>query len=166
MLYLEWLGDELRKIKDDTIRDFVVAGLIKAPNHFWFRSSSSSGKYHLKDEFIEGGLIKHTKRVCLAAEILMRASTSSVNQDVVIAACILHDICKYGDGIIGTEHTVDNHPQLASKLLREIPTQCSSKELIINAVERHMGKWGSNKPVSVEDRVVHLADMIATNYIP
>ena len=34
MLYLEWLGDELRKIKDDTIRDFVAAGLIKAPNHF------------------------------------------------------------------------------------------------------------------------------------
>lgn len=163
---IEQFRDELGRMRNSVIRDFTKECLSRAYEHFWLRPSSSTGKYHLPDEFSKGGLIKHTKRVCRAAEILMRASSASINHDVVISACILHDICKYGDNIIGTEHTVSNHPQLASKLLKSIPIEFPEKYLIINAVERHMGKWGFSKPKSVEDRIVYFSDIIATNYIP
>lgn len=164
---LEQFKNELLNIGNVAIRNFTKECLIKAPESFWLRPSSSTGKYHLQDEFSKGGIVKHSKRVCLVAEILMRASTSPIiNKDAVISACLLHDICKYGNSSLVTEHTVENHPQLAAKLLREIPEEFSGKEVIINAVERHMGKWGVNKPKSIEDRIVHLADIIATNYIP
>lgn len=165
MLGVEQFNIELGRIRNIEVRKFVSNCLLKAPEHFWLKPSSSTGKYHLKDEFCEGGLIKHTKRVCSVAEILMRASTYPINYDAVRAACILHDICKYGSDSTASEHTVESHPYLAAKLLKEIPGPLPGKEIIINAVERHMGKWGFNKPKGIEDRVVHLSDVIATNYV-
>lgn len=166
MAELEKFRNELAGIRNIEVRDFVTECLIKAPEHFWHRPSSSTGKHHLRDEFSEGGNVKHTKRVCSVAEILIRAWPCSVNIDAIRGACILHDICKYGDGLPGTEYTAENHPQLAAGLIKKIPGPIPYKGLIVNAVESHMGKWGVKKPISVEGWIVHFADVIATNYVP
>lgn len=158
--------DELGNIKNLEVRDFIANCLLKAPEHFWYKPSSSTGKYHLEDEFIEGGNVKHTKRVCSVAEILMPAWAPPINIDAVRGACILHDICKYGSNVSESKYTVDNHPQLAAKLIMKILCPAPYKGIIINAIERHMGKWGAKKPRCSEDWIVHLADMIATNYVP
>lgn len=166
MLGIEQFNNELLRIRSIYIRDFVKECLLRAPEHFWLRPSSSTGKYHLKDEFVEGGIVKHTKRVCIVAEVLIRASIKPINADAIRAACILHDICKYGDNSLGEEYTVENHSILASNLISKISGPTPDKEIIINAVKRHMGKWGVSKPECSEDWIVHFADMVATNYIP
>ena len=159
------LEDELSKIKDEEIRNLTKECLDKAPPHFWYRPASSTGKYHSPDENEVGGLILHTKRVCKVGEILLEAWFTPVNSDVVRSACILHDICKYGDGSSPTQYTLSNHPKLGGEFVRKVAGDKYSKEkvdAISNAITSHMGKWGvpfENKP---ENLIVHFADVIAT----
>ena len=98
-------------IKNSTISQWTVAMLDLAPSAFWEKASSSTGKYHKVDENQPGGQVVHTLRVCLVVEHLVRMDElTEMERDILLAAAILHDICKYGvDG--KSEHTLSEHPQ-------------------------------------------------------
>ncbi len=157
--------EELERIKDPEIGELTQRCLEVAPLHFWYRPASSTGKYHAKDENEQGGLIIHTLRVCRIAEIYIEAWLPPLRADIVRSACILHDLCKYGEGYSASKYTLNNHPQLAAAFVRRIGNGSFNQDkvrLISDAIAAHMGKWGPPFEPEPENLAVHLADMVAT----
>ena len=158
------LGEEVLRIHNLEIRKFVDKALLEAPPYFWTKPSSSTGKYHPPDEHGEGGLVLHTKRVCKAAEVLMKAQAPPIQMDVIRASCILHDIARYGLGETPSQHSLQNHAELGADFVKMMGGP--STLFIEECVRRHMGKWGKEVPETKEEWIVHLADMIASQYTP
>jgi len=164
--------NELNLINDISIKGFVQKCIIHVPDYFWYITSSSTGKYHPKDEHVPGGSVLHTRRVVKVAEDFCRSfNIMSVDRDCVVAAAIMHDFCKngYPDNL---GYTVANHGGLwhniVSKFMK-ISDMISNTTLqkISRMIVCHMGRFDA--PFIVLDRpeiVVQLADYIASrNYI-
>ncbi len=144
-----------------------------APNYvFTDCPSSSTGKYHHKDEFDGDGTIIHTKRVFITAICLAKAFGISTEEDMDIlkGAAILHDIRK--QGIEKSGYTVKDHPELAVALVEGVYGR--NKSLINDDILRkltdcikfHMGIWG-NTPKSMKETTplewcIHIADFVAS----
>jgi len=150
------LNRELKRIINPTIRIQVQNTLLEAPETFWAKPSSSSGHHHPLDEYTLGGLVLHTRRVCLVAETLIESfGLPPRKADIVRAACILHDICRYGPPkSLPCEQSRKDHPELAASMI--------SNKAIAAAVRSHMGIWGITKPRTRIQWAVHLADVIAS----
>ena len=163
---------EINLIVNEELRRVVKSYLEEAtPDYFWTDGASSSGKYHPQFAQGIGGLVRHTKAVVMFAEELLRMSSYSYMRDeykdYVIAACILHDTCKYGmDGFDKSEYK--NHATNASKAFAGYCEQVfdfTPHFLLLNAIESHMGQWSTDKedrPFTSVDRCVHMADYMAS----
>ena len=158
------VNEELRMAVKSYMEDAV-------PEYFWTDGASSSGKYHPKFSQGRGGLVCHTKAVVMFAEELLRMSTYAYMRDeykdYVIAACILHDTCKYGTGEFDkTEYK--NHARNAAEWFKGYCEQVMDyqpSEFLLNAIASHMGQWSTEKedrPFTNIDRCVHMADYMAS----
>jgi len=170
---LEYFKEELEKIEDEGIRNLTTECLKRAPSYFWYKPASSTGKYHHPDENEFAGLLLHTKRVHKVACILVEAWDPPVSLDIVQSASLLHDIKKYGEGT--SQWTVRNHPELGAAFILKVYKDTNLTEPKIEVVEEisnciryHMGRWGASHDFKEDPKawIVHLADYIATQYIP
>jgi len=179
---LKDLLDEINIIKDDDIKSFVRSVLVKSAS-FWEIPSSFSGKYHPPDEHGVGGNMLHTKRVVRVASVMSSSYVlSDEEKDLVIAACLLHDITK---GIKSGEdesfHYDPMHPYTAQSFIercigndKEYGDDSSSSTLfvqeevvqtIMRLIRCHLGPWSpvpETYPITYLDYIVHLADNIAS----
>jgi HD superfamily phosphohydrolase YqeK len=157
----------MSSIYNDSIRSWTMGMMSHAPQAFWDRPSSSTGKYHKDDENGEYGQVIHTLRVIAIAEHLVRmADLSDIERDVLISAASLHDICKYG--VEGqSDHTMSEHPQLVKNLWEKnlvILPKCDYDHQVIGTILQHSGRWGSSpRPPSTElGKLLHIADFISS----
>jgi len=139
------------RIKDDTLRMVTDEALKYASSHFKYGWSGHKGGDH------KYGLYKHTKATCDVAILIMECSQDflKIDSDIVFAGSVLHDI---GKGF-------DNHPKTGAEYVRGIADRVGSNGKVkatIKVIERHMGIYGKDKPKSVEERIVHVADYIAS----
>ena len=162
---------EINLIMDEELRMAVKSYMDEeTPDYFWTDGASSSGKYHPKFSQGMGGLVRHTKAVVMFAEELLRMSSYAYMKDeykdYVIAACILHDTCKYGIGEFDKAE-YKNHAANAAKAFAEYAEQVMDykpSEFLLNAIRSHMGQWSTEKedrPFTAIDRCVHMADYMA-----
>ena len=162
---------ELNLIVDEDLRNMVYGYMEeRTPDYFWIDGASSSGKYHPQFAQGEGGLVRHTKAVVMFAEELLRMSSYAYMRDeykdYVIAACIIHDTCKYGvDEFDKSEYK--NHARNAAHAFKMFCRECDYEpsEFLLNAVVAHMGQWSTereDRPFTSIDRCVHLADYMAS----
>ena len=163
---------EINLIVDEELRMAVKSYMDEeTPDYFWTDGASSSGKYHPKFSQGMGGLVRHTKAVVMFAEELLRMSSYAYMKDeykdYVIAACILHDTCKYGIGEFDKAE-YKNHAANAAKAFAEYAEQVMDykpSEFLLNAIRSHMGQWSTEKedrPFTAIDRCVHMADYMAS----
>lgn len=174
---------ELNLLKSNRLMEVVKDYLDKVvPECFWINHASSSGKYHPAIDLGDGGLVRHT-RMCveIASELLELSMFSMlrINSDCIIAALLIHDTMKFGDGEENTRH---DHPILASVKFMEHAKKCTDfdlnlkldTEIICSMVESHMGQWTTSayspiilpEPKTEGERFVHLCDYIASrNFI-
>ena len=164
---------EIFLIQSEDLRDFTRFFLDTKVGE-WFKKSgaSSSGKYHLQFSQGEGGLIRHTRAVCLVCEELLRMNTYAYMRDeykdYARVACILHDTYKYG-GLEENKDCYKQHGLYASnaiqKAWQEFFAENNAPEVLLLAVRSHMGQWTEPKedrPFTPVDRLVHLSDYIAS----
>lgn len=166
---IELLRKEINLITDQPLRECVERILKEIPECMEHKPSSSSGKYHPEFDRIDGGNINHTKAVVKVAQTLISGFSAwdrniyNIQDDMIYAACILHDMCKYGEDPDNCDHTVHNHPVLAGNLIRaEYPA-------VAFLIDSHMGKWNTSKmdpttlpvPITFMQKIVHIADHIA-----
>lgn len=155
---------ELTDIKDDELREQVIEVVREFPDYFWTAPASSS--HHPPEHRNRHGLWLHTKRVCTAFE---RVARSMVNQghlewedvDKGRAACILHDMFKYGIPPTAVDGTRNDHDLLAANWLED---QTSLPEDVIHSVAAHNGPWYAGpQPQTHLAQMVHIADLNASD---
>lgn len=172
MRNIKYFERELNLIVNEDLRMTVKSYLEEAtPDYFWTIGASSSGKYHPSFSQGTGGLVRHTKAVVMFAEELLRMSSYAYMReeykDYVIAACILHDTCKYGINEYDKKE-YKNHATNAAKAFADYAEQVMNykpSEFLLNAIASHMGQWSTEKedrPFTSIDRCVHLADYMAS----
>lgn len=167
---LEIFREEIMTIKTVKIRNLVWNCLEQAPDYFWRIPSSSTGKYHPADEFTEGGLVLHTKRVFNITDHICGAlRIRGIERDCVLAAALMHDLCKNGYPE-DTGHTVDGHGYLWTELAR---TKLTKKKFLAHddysTISRlilyHMGPFDMPYILDWSDTLatcVYLADYLAS----
>lgn len=168
---------EVSAIPTEGIRDFATFALEHAPPYFWEKPSSSTGKYHPAQSNGDGGLVRHTVAVATLAKRMCESfgMKNGPERDAVIAACLLHDILKYGIG--GGQYTTKNHDyegatyvkNLAEEYMQKFQRRIPEVKKIIEGVAWHMGPWtddmGGTRPLKKFPEeyephmmIVHLAD--------
>ena len=164
---------ELERIYDSSVREFTRLCIVNAPDYiFEDCPSSSSGKYHPLDELSWDGTIIHTKKVFTLAYELVKGLGCENNRDLVLSACIIHDLCKRGWKTYGP-HTVKDHPAIGAQLVREVQdaTQLlddEQLEIIANCVGYHYGPWSEPpwvKPMEEytrEELTVYISDFVVS----
>lgn len=169
---VDFFRDELSYIESHHIREFVKLCIMSGPDYFFTDCpASSSGKYHSVDELSWDGTMIHTKRVFILGYSLSRAFGLEKDRDIILGACLIHDLVKQGETQTG--HTVKNHPQLAANLIHKIQkeTQLLSEDeftKMYNSVKFHYGPWTikhSAKPMSeftLDELCVFISDYVAS----
>lgn len=167
---------ELDLIKNSQIREMTLKMLEIAPEYFWVKPSSSTGKYHPEQSQGEGGLVRHTKAVVYMADELCRSEAIVEDErDAIISASLLHDICKYG--LPDSKHTVSNHDYIGAFFVNAQTTKLGIEDTpmmkgILGGIAWHYGIW-SKRPAGKDvkqypdeysriERIVHLSDYIAS----
>ena len=178
---VRYLINEIHYIKNFHLQSLVASYLKEyVPDYFWEIGASSTGKYHPSFSQGKGGLVRHTKAVVAFANELLRMSPycnlTPDEQDSIIAACIIHDTCKYGIEDY-TKSEYKNHADNASKLFADYYNNYKESyevsadiiSIICHAVLTHMGHWAEReeeRPSTIIDQCVHEADYIASrNFI-
>ena len=139
-------NDIIQNIHHQKIRDFTVACLEIANPELNEMPAASSGKYHPKECCEPGGLVKHIRRACFFANMLMQAykfDAENPGGDVVYSALLLHDIAKKSSYKNEPQFAYVNHPVEATNIIK------AKRELvpepifncISNCVKFHMGPW-------------------------
>jgi len=165
----------LSLIQDKEKRNWVKKVLTTFPEYFWTQAASTTGKYHPNCVNVKSGLLIHTKRVTWFALIFIRAfGLESLDQDDIIAACILHDGWKGGKGCGERTTSYQNyldHPILVEKFYRQsFPEEKLEnwQQRIFDLIKYHMGPWTPDlvkKPLekySILELSIYLADYFAS----
>ena len=169
----EMFKNEIESIQNEDYRDFVKFYLESyVPNYFFHIGASSSGKFHPPFAQGEGGLVRHTRAVCLFLEELLRMSSYAYMKDeykdLARIACICHDTAKYGRNWEMDTTEYKNHAKNAAIAVDLAWFEffgCDAPFLLTNAIAAHMGQWSTDRedrPFTNVDRVVHLADYMAS----
>lgn len=155
---------EVEDIQDEELREQVIETVREFPDYFW--TAPASSHHHPPEHQSRHGLWLHTKRVCTAFE---RFAQSMVKQghlewsdiDKGRAACVLHDMFKYGVPPTPIDSTVSDHDKLASSWLED---HTDLPDDVLGAVEAHNGPWYAGKnPTSHLEQIVHIADLAASD---
>ena len=163
---------ELALITNEEIRQETADLLQSVPEYFYHVAASSTGKYHPAFTLGEGGLVRHTRAAVMIAEQLMQLemfSKIAPEHDYVIAALLLHDTFKHG--AVDEGYTITLHPSVAAEYIRTNAKNEQYREIVPALVETHMGQWTKDyktgkemlkKPVTPTQKLVHLADYLAS----
>lgn len=161
---------ELAYIKNENVRNECMEILNHVSDNFYKAGASSTGKYHPDYAAGEGGLYRHTiAAVKIAKSLFTIYDFTELAQDYIMAAIILHDSCKHGTNW-ESKYSKHEHPVLAKELIHMYASDEDFKNVVGNAVARHMGQWTTSKYSSVKleepctdiDKFVHLCDYLAS----
>ena len=162
---------EINLISDGNIKKLTKEVLKNADDWFFTEPASSSGKYHPDFAREVGGLVKHTKAVVYFVKEMYRSELYDIDihhYDLLILSAIAHDIKKYGESN-NTGHTVKNHPELASNYVKNINSNKKGGYIneddikyVQQCILTHMGVFGDIKPSTDDEKLLHLADLIAS----
>ena len=166
-------ANEIELIESEDLRDFVKFYLdTYVPAYFWEIGASSSGKFHPAMSQGKGGLVRHTKAVCLFLEEILRMSSYAYMKDeykdFARVACICHDTIKYGKGVEINKDEYKFHAKFAAIAVDMAWGEFFGQPapfLLTNAIAAHMGQWSTDRddrPFTNIDRAVHLADYMAS----
>lgn len=171
---IDMFSSEIGLIQNDTVRKLVKETLCIVPEYFFTVEASSTGKYHPQYALGKGGLVRHTQAATRIAYELFRVDMfkySPLEQDIMLAALILHDTCKLG--LEYSQYTKAEHPLIVAKLIREHDFKSGNeyKEDVAKCIETHMGQWNTDfrthvpilpLPQTKMQKFVHLCDYLAS----
>lgn len=156
---------EIERIENDFYKSYTINAFLEGcPECFWELPTSSSGKYHPKDEIYEHGNWLHVKRMYATYENMSRSLVecgliSDEEREAGKCAALIHDMFKYGYPEAEGEHTVDYHDVLGAAYVRQFT---ELPEEVAKLIETHNGAWHCGPtPRNVHEWIHHMADMAA-----
>jgi len=177
----ERLKDFISSIKHERVRDITAKVFDRfAPNNIIEAPSSSSGKYHPKDECGKGGWLLHAERVAKICDGLSEAfGLMPYEQDILKAASLLHDLTQFTDNPDDDIKTMKlstktEHANTIASMIESMPL-INREYLLVKAVKLHSGKWGADESADEWHKILakidredllailfHIADYIAS----
>ena len=175
---LSYFKEEISYIKDSSLRSDLKTLIELLPDYFFEVPASSTGKYHPAFAAGDGGLVRHPKVAVRFAYELLNNNTvgckfSAHDKDLILMALTLHDGLKHG--YTHERYVKFEHPLLASKFIMENKDKLSMEiddvRKMCSMIESHMGEWTYDnykkkevlpKPVTAEQRFVHMCDYLAS----
>jgi len=145
----------------------------KISNNCWNKPTSSTLKYHLKEDGRCPSVIEHTYEMIYAADKIISSFEGIISKNVIFLSIILHDSYKYGLEKTNL-HTVSNHDKIIYEIIKKnekiFLQALSPKEVILleTAVRYHHGKWSTGcKQFSINDftaevMILHFLDMMSS----
>lgn len=115
-------------------------------NPCWEKSTSSTNKYHKKEDGSVPTVIGHTYEMLYSADKIINMFDGIINKDVIFLSIILHDCYKYG--LCKTcQWTEVKHGEITAEKIRnsrrnflKVLTE-SEVDSLENAIKYHDGKW-------------------------
>lgn len=154
----EVMSLESRFHSEEWFQFTMVALGTYAPMKFFYLPASSSGRYHQGYELGVGGLVRHTVAAMEVARTLFTIyDFSEEEQDRVVSALALHDICKPSK----------THPIEVGLVLEPLRDQYHDKvEEVVSLIRTHHGQWDHYgkmpRPKTELQKFVHLCDYLAS----
>lgn len=155
---------ELEDIRDEELREQVIEVVREFPDYFW--TAPAASHHHPPEHQARHGLWLFTKRVCTAFESKAKSMVKQGHLDWADidkgrAACILHDMFKYGVPPTSVASTDGSHDITAANWLRE---NTELPDDVCDAVESHNGPWyAGDPPTSHLQQMVHIATLDASD---
>lgn len=118
-------------------------------NKCWEKPTSSTGKYHQKEDGRVPSVIEHTYEMLYAADKLISMFDGVINTQVIFLSIALHDSYKYGL-VKSCQSTESRHDSIIADsiaLNRKVYLQAMSYQdtvLLEKAVRYHAGKWSTD----------------------
>ena len=172
------IQDRIDQIKDENLKTLVTECFNRIPKYWFMKPSSSTGKYHPKEEHLPGGLSLHTARVFDIGVKLADARKFDCNLEIIKAGCLLHDIARFGVEEKPSEHSLKDHANRGADWVHKIGEELNIFEddtplgsdtdldRVCKAIRSHMGRWNFPEPETSDEILVHLADVVAASYVP
>ena len=174
---VEQFDRELTYIKEERIKEDAKYLISNLPDYFFEIPASSTGKYHPGYALGVGGLLRHTKAaVRMAHELLENPAIgrkyTSLEQDLIIVALLLHDGVKSGKE--KSQYTKFEHPLLAVEMIKEQQEHLhftkEELDLLCSMIASHMGVWNKDYngnevlpiPKTKYQNFVHMCDYLAS----
>ena len=178
-------------IHNEKIRKFAQWITRNAPDYFFEIPASSTGKYHPRYVLGKSGLVRHTLgAIVFANHLFPLYNFNQLEQDLIIASLIIHDMAKNGieiengKAIKQSEYSIATHPiaiceyvEYLYKTSDEVDEDIiyvfnNYWDIIKGNVQSHMGKWNTDykdktkevlpKPITEAERFIHLCDYLAS----
>jgi hypothetical protein len=153
-----WVKEEIRNLKNENIKKFLIEALKATPRSFFVKSASSSMKYHPFFSNVESGLLSgHCRFMWIIARNLSELyELSQDDKESMFAAVILHDSFKYVT-VNGKDsaYTSKEHAKIAFDNLKRCVMggdNEKNKENILECVRYHMYRWSSPKSEEIGAR--------------
>ena len=168
----------LDKFETDEIRDYFLDMCEHIPDYMFTMPSSTSGKYHSKQQCQKYGQLIHE---FLFAKILnyildlknvKEKFKSPIQRDLMRCAPVFHDAIKCGWS--GSKYTVHEHPVLAADWIKttkvEHDIDSKYKKYLADLCASHSGEWTTNKrskvilpePQTSAQLLIHICDILAS----
>ena len=178
-------------IHNEKIRKFAKWVTVNAPDYFFEISASSTSKYHPRYALGKSGLVRHTLGAIIFANHLFPLyNFNQLEQDLIIASLIMHDMAKNGIEILDngqvvqeSNYTVTKHPLIICDYVEYLYKNSDEVDddiiyvfkegywnIIKGNIQSHMGQWNKDKagneilpkPSSSSEVFTHLCDYLSS----
>ncbi len=147
-------------------------GLLDVIEPVWDRPSSSSLKYHKRDDGSVPSIAEHTVEMLIAADKIKRMfgnfPVPVEETDALFLSIALHDAFKYGPSPKHEAHTTKDHDKLAGDFIvdamEDVFIPHLGKEnaaLLENCVRFHAGRWSTDDGF-VDGKIFRFVDLVHT----
>lgn len=172
------------------VRKFAQWITRNAPDYFFEIPASSTSKYHPRYALKSGGLVLHTlSTIIFANHLFPLYNFNQLEQDLIIASLIMHDMAKNGIEILDngqviqeSNYTVAKHPLIICEYVEYLYKTSDEVDediiyvfnnywdIIKGNVQSHMGQWNKDKvgndilplPATREQFFIHQCDYLAS----
>jgi hypothetical protein len=175
--YKEKMNTLLKQNLTNTAFNLWTGANEKIPS-IWDRQSSSSGKYHNKENGYVPTIAEHTYEMlqaCIKIWTLFEIQPQTEGGDILLLAIAFHDIFKYGRTPETSQHTDSQHDTICANLIEQGKNTFlkvmneNSINLLQECVRFHSGRWSNEAPKDFDFKkyhpfvlFVHFLDMMSS----
>ena len=173
----ELFSEELKLIKDPSLRESLLKIINMLPEYWFTTPASSTGKYHPEYALGEGGLLRHSKAAMrIGHELLIDdcigEKYTNHEKDLMLMALLVHDGLK--SGLPKEKYTRFDHPILMGKFIidnqKEFNLSSEDATFMNDVIKTHMGPWTTDykgneileRPTTKYQNFVHMCDNLAS----
>lgn len=149
--YLQKVNDILKKNISEKAFELWIGLNEKMSNRCWEKATSSTGKYHRKEDGRVPSVIEHTYELLYVADKIISMFEGMFSKDIIFLSIALHDSFKYGF-VKSCKHTEKKHDQIIGNMVKrneKIFLQVFNQNDLILLEETtrfHTGKWSTDAP--------------------